>query len=77
MLTLQPHIIRTLALEEDDLRPFRVGTTAVAGAGSGPAGTIPLGQRTQPQPQPRPGRTLPGEPEELQRPIAPPAPLDR
>jgi general secretion pathway protein D len=79
VLTLQPHIIRALAIEEDDLRPFRVGASAAAGAGSGPGGTIPIGQRTQPQPQPRPlpGRTLPGQPEEPQRPIAPPAPPGR
>ena len=79
VLTLQPHIIRNLALEEDDLRPFRVGASAAAGAGPGAGSVIPLGQRTQPQPQPRalPGRTLPGEPGGLQRPIAPPAPPDR
>ena len=79
VLTLQPHIIRALAIEADDLRPFRVGASVAAGAGSGPGGTIPIGQRTQPQPQPRPlpGRTLPGQPEEPQRPIAPPAPPGR
>ena len=56
ILTLKPHIIRGLALEEDDLRPFRVGANAAAGtaprAGGGPS--------NPPQPQPRAGRPLPG-----------------
>ena len=78
MLTLKPHIIRGLALEEDDLRPFRVGTSAMAGAGG--AGAPAGASRTQPRPQPRPGagRRLPGQPADVQRPIAPPpAPPDR
>ena len=78
VLTLKPHIIRGLALEEDDLRPFRVGTSAMAGAGG--AGAPAGASRTQPRPQPRPGagRPLPGQPADVQRPIAPPpAPPDR
>ena len=75
VLTLRPHIIRPLALDENDLRPFVVGANAVtAGAGGG---AQPNSARTQPQPQPRSGRALPGQPEP-QRPItAPEAPPDR
>ena len=72
ILTLKPHIIRGLALEEDDLRPFRVGANAAAGtaprAGGGPS--------NPPQPQPRAGRPLPGRIDGVQRPIAPPVPPD-
>ena len=72
VLTLKPHIIRGLALDEDDLRPFRVGANAAAGA---PAGTGSL-PSNPPQPQPRAGRPLPGRTDGPQRPIAPPAPQD-
>ena len=72
ILTLRPHIIRGLALEEDDLRPFRVGANATAAApprtGTGPS--------NPPQPQPRAGRPLPGLVDDPQRPIAPPVPPD-
>ena len=77
VLTLKPHIIRTLALDDDDLRPFRVGANAAATAPTGGTGMLPpVGARTQPQPQPRPGpgRLLPGQPPDVQRPITPPAP---
>lgn len=73
VLTLKPHVLRPLALDEDDLRPFRVGSAALT-AGSGltaGAGTPPSPPRAQP-PQPRPGRTLPGQ--EPQRPITAPTP---
>lgn len=75
ILTLKPHIIRGLALEEDDLRPFRVGANTAAGAAPR-AGAVPS---NPPQPQPRAGRPLPGLPGlpgGPQRPIAPPAPPD-
>ncbi len=72
VLTLKPHIIRGLALEEEDLRPFRIGANAAAGA---PAGTGSL-PSNPPQPQPRAGRPLPGRTDGPQRPIAPPAPQD-
>jgi len=74
VLTLKPHIIRPLALEEYDLRPFRVGTNVTA-AGAG-GGAQPSSSRAQPllQPRPRPGRTLPGQSPATQLPIAPPAP---
>ena len=72
VLTLKPHIIRGLALDENDLRPFRVGANAAAGA---PAGTGSL-PSNPPQPQPRAGRPLPGRTDGPQRPIAPPAPQD-
>ena len=75
VLTLRPHIIRPLALDENDLRPFVVGANAVtAGAGGGARSNS---SRAQPQPQPRaqPGRTAPGA--EAQQPItAPQAPPD-
>ena len=77
VLTLKPHIIRGLALEEEDLRPFRVGTNALAGAGTAAGGSVSTGQRPQPQPRPRPGLPLPGPPPGVQRPIAPPAPPAR
>ena len=72
ILTLKPHIIRGLALEEDDLQPFRVGADTAAGAPPR-AGAVPS---NPPQPQPRAGRPLPGLPDGPQSPIAPPAPLD-
>ena len=74
VLTLKPHIIRGLALDEDDLRPFRVGTNvATAGAGGGAQSSSSRAQ-PQTQPRPRPGRTLPGLSPATQLPIAPPAP---
>ena len=72
VLTLKPHIIRGLALDENDLRPFRIGANAGAGAPAG-AGSLPS---NPPQPQPRAGRPLPGRTDGPQRPIAPPAPQD-
>ena len=72
ILTLKPHIIRGLALEEDDLRPFRIGASTAAGAPPR-VGAVPS---NPPQPQPRAGRPLPGRPDGPQRPIAPPAPPD-
>ncbi len=73
VLTLRPHIIRGLALEEDDLRPFRVGTSEMAGVTGAGAPSIPSRVQPQPPPRPRPGRQLPGLPPGTQRPIAPPA----
>ena len=70
VLTLRPHIIRPLALDEHDLRPFRVGATAPT---TGAGGAQSNSSRAQPRPQPRPGRTLPGA-AETQRPISAPAP---
>ena len=74
VLTLKPHIIRGLALDEDDLRPFRVGTNTVAGGTGGGAQSSSSRTQPQPQPRPRPGRTLPGQSPATQLPIAPPAP---
>ena len=71
VLTLTPHIIRPLALDEPDLRPFLVGANAAAGGAGGAAQPSSSRALPQPQPRPRPGRTLPGLPEP-QRPIAPP-----
>ena len=72
VLTLKPHIIRGLALEEDDLRPFRIGATATTATLAG-GGSLPS---NPPQPVPRAGRPLPGQPPDRQQPIAPPAPQD-
>ncbi len=74
VLTLKPHIIRGLALDEDDLRPFRVGTNSVTGGAGGGAQSSSSRTQPQPQPRPRPGRTLPGQSPATQLPIAPPAP---
>ena len=77
VLTLRPHIIRPLGLDENDLRPFVVGANAAA-AGAGGGGPSSA-SRAQPRPQPRaqPGRTAPGA-AETQRPItAPQGPPDR
>ena len=79
VLTLRPHIIRGLALDEEDLRPFRVGADAAA-AGAGGGGSPPGAVRTQPPPQPRvrPGRQLPGLPTAgPQQPITAPTPDPR
>ncbi len=80
VMTLKPHIIRPLALEEHDLRPFRVGANAVVG-GAGGGSTAPGAGRVSPQQPPlrvSPGRQLPGAPTTgLQRPIAPPPPDPR
>ena len=70
VLTLKPHIIRTLALDENDLRPFRVGSAAAAGTAARSASS----PSNPPQAQPRAGRPLPGQPPGMQRPIAPPEP---
>ena len=78
VLTLKPHIIRALSLEEYDLRPFRVGSNAAV-AGTGGTTSPPGAVRPQPQPQPRvrPGQELPGQPTTApQRPIAAPPAAD-
>lgn len=41
ILTLTPHIIRVLDVDESDLRAFRVGRDAVGGAGGGVEGSLP------------------------------------
>ena len=63
ILTLTPHVIRGIELEENDLLPFAVGRDATSGlAGGAP---IQLQQRVQPQQQPR--ALAPG-----QQPVSPP-----
>ena len=64
ILTLTPHIIRVIDLEENDLLPFRVdrdATSTVAG------GISPVQLQVQPQPQPR-------APAPTQQPVIPPEP---
>ncbi len=75
VLTLKPHIVRPLALDERDLRPFRIGTSIAAGGVEG--GASASGTRPQPQSQPRAGRPLPGQRTDPQRPITAPAPDGR
>ncbi len=70
ILTLRPHIIRVLDLEEQDLLPFRLssgGAAAVVGS------TIPLPTRLDPQPR-DPAQRLGGAPPTLQQPVTPPEP---
>ena len=70
ILTLRPHIIRALDLEEQDLLPFRLtsgGAAAVVGS------TIPLPTRFDPQPR-DPTQRLGGPPPTLQEPVTPPEP---
>jgi len=66
ILTLTPHIIRVIDLEENDLMPFRVdrdATSTVAGAIS----QVQTPLQVQPQPQPR-------VPATTQQPVIPPEP---
>jgi general secretion pathway protein D len=70
ILTLTPHIVRVLDLDESDLRAFRVGRDSLASASD-----IPLPTLTVPRPEePAPG--LPPVPDNLPaaQPIAPPPP---
>ena len=71
LLTLRPHIIRGLDLEEDDLLPFRVGRDEAAAL----AGGVSPGLRFEPQANPERLTPLPtGPPREIQRPVLPPEP---
>ncbi len=74
ILTLRPHIIRVLDLNEQDLLPFRVnsgGAAAVVGT------SLPLPTRLDPQPR-DPVEPLGGPPPVIQEPVAPPdPPVDR
>jgi general secretion pathway protein D len=60
ILTLTPHIIRVLDLNEDDLRPFKVG-----GEGTGAVLDLPIVSpglpNTTPQPVPQPAPQTPGQ----------------
>jgi general secretion pathway protein D len=83
VLTLTPRIVRVLDLNEDDLRPFRVGR-----AGTGAPGVIDLPvvleppptalpPATTPQPQPpadTPPPALPIQPPQPAAPVPPPQP---
>ena len=70
VLTLTPHIIRVLDLDEEDLLPFRVGrdtqTTLATGVSATP---VPPSQLT---PQPRAQPFPPPTPGGVQQPVAPP-----
>ncbi len=61
ILTITPHIVRVLDLQESDLRPFRLGREGAPGVGLVPQIQVPEppdqtpGQQPpQPQPQPQP-----------------------
>ena len=69
LLTLRPHIIRGLDLEENDLLPFRVGRDDAAAL----AGGVSPGLRFDPQADPGRLPPLPTRPpREVQRPVLPP-----
>ncbi len=74
ILTLRPHIIRVLDIDEQDLLPFRIssgGAAAVVGS------SLPLPTRLDPQPR-DPIERLGGPPPAVQEPVTPPGPpLDR
>ena len=69
LLTLRPHIIRGLDLEENDLLPFRVGRDDAAALAGGVSPALRF------DPQADPGRLPPlptRPPREVQRPVLPP-----
>ena len=68
ILTLTPHVIRGIEIEENDLLPFTVGRDVTSSlAGGSP---VQLQQQVQPQPQPR--ALAPG-----QQPVFPPSQPDQ
>ena len=75
VLTLTPHIIRVLDLDEEDLLPFRVSRDAASAlAGGTVAPPLPQPQlQAPPQPQPRAVAPIPpGPPPGTQQPVVPP-----
>ena len=68
VLTLTPHILRGLELDEEDLLPFRV-SVETASAGSTGLMQQPMLQERLPPPPPSAGDPLGGE---IQEPIRPP-----
>ena len=75
ILTLTPHIVRVLDLNEADLRPFKLGRETGGGMGvdlSAPGPQQPLAQPPLAPPVVEPGQTAPGEP----RPVLPILPPD-
>ena len=74
ILTLRPHIIRVLDIDEQDLLPFRIGS---GGAAAVVGSSLPLPTRLDPQPR-DPIERLGGPPPAVQEPVTPPGPpLDR
>ena len=69
ILTLTPHIIRVLDLEESDLMPFRVGRDATS---TFAGGISPVQPQLQAPPQPQPRAPAP-----TQQPVQPPPPPPR
>jgi general secretion pathway protein D len=73
ILTLTPHIVRVLDLEESDLRPFKMGRDLGMPSIELPAGMNPPGDEESPQPQQKPGGPIVIDPTKPQ-PIKPPEP---
>ena len=71
VLTLTPHIIRVLDLDEADLLPFRVGRDTQTTLATGITTPVPPSQLT---PQPRSQPLSPPPPSPTQQPVAPPPP---
>ena len=71
VLTLTPHIIRVLDLDEADLLPFRVGRDTQPTLATGITTPVPPSQLT---PQPRSQPLSPPPPSPTQQPVAPPPP---
>jgi len=70
VLTLTPHIIRVLDIDEDDLIPFRIDRDTVSALATE---TVSPPQLQTPQPQPRAVVPIPpGPPPGAQQPIVPP-----
>jgi general secretion pathway protein D len=78
ILTLTPHIVRVLDLQEADLRPFRLGRDSGVSAGEllgGPGGTPRQESFEVPQQEPTlPSATPPTAPAPPQAPVAQPPP---
>ena len=80
VLTLTPRIVRVLDLNEDDLRPFRVGRAGTGTAGiidlpilvEPPQGALPPAAPQQPPPADTPPTALPIQPPPPAAPVQPP-----
>jgi general secretion pathway protein D len=72
ILTLTPHVVRMLDVNEADLRPFRVGRDAGAPLIEVPGGIA--APRDREEPAEAPGAVVPGAPRPGQQPAAQPAP---
>ena len=79
VLTLTPRIVRVLDLNEEDLRPFRVGRAGIGAAGiidlpilaESPPGALPPAEPQQPPPADGPPTALPIQPPQPAAPVQP------